>query len=99
MSVVNGNFAALGNSGTTFAMGNYAELIVGGTFVGTIQLQACIPGAGGAAIWVPVGSLTAPGAVTFVSGQCRNFRAECTAYTSGTAYYSVGASCNEAFIA
>lgn len=99
MGIINGSFAAQGNSGAVGVEANQVELIVGGTFVGTVQLQVCIPGAAGAELWVSVGQLTAPGAVTFLSGQCRRYRASCTAYTSGTAYYSIGGACVEDYIA
>lgn len=99
MGVRNSSFTAIAND-ANLVEGNYVELIVGGTFVGTIQLQVAIPGAAGADLWVPVGtSLTAPGVISVVFGQCRKVRAACTAYTSGTAYYSVGGSCNEDFLA
>lgn len=99
MGILNGSFGATGNSGSNPVEANNAELIVGGTFVGTVQLQVCIPGAAGAELWVSVGQLTAAGAVTFLSGQRRRFRAACTAYTSGTVYYSVGGACNEDYLA
>lgn len=99
MGIRNSSFAGVANDATSVE-GNYVELIVGGTFVGTVQLQVCIPGAAGAELWVPVAAgLTAPGVNTFVSGQSRRFRAACTAYTSGTAYYSVGGAVHEDFIA
>ena len=90
MGTRNGSFAAVANDATTVG-GSNVDLVVGGTFVGTVQLQVCIPGAAGAALWVSVGQLTAPGAVTFLAGTGRQFRAACTAYTSGTAYYSLSA--------
>ena len=91
MGTRNGSFAAVANDATTVG-GSNVDLVVGGTFVGTIQLQVCIPGAAGAALWVPVSAgLTAPGVITFQAGTGRQFRAACTAYTSGTAYYSLSA--------
>lgn len=91
MGTRNGNFTAAANDATV-VRGATADLVVGGTFVGTVQLQVCIPGAAGAELWVPTGvGLTAPGVITYQAGTGRAFRAACTAYTSGTAYYSLGA--------
>jgi len=99
MGVRNSSFTGVAND-ANMVEGNYVELVVGGTFVGTIQLQVAIPGSGGADLWVPVSAgLTAPGVISAVFGQCRKVRAACTAYTSGTAYYSVGGARNEDFIA
>lgn len=90
MATRNGSFAAAANDAVV-ARGATADLVVGGTFVGTIELQVCIPGAAGAELWVKAGSLTAPGVLTYQAGCGRAFRAACTAYTSGKAYYSLGA--------
>lgn len=85
----NGTFGAVAND-ATLVQGQTVDLVVGGTFVGTIQLQVCIPDAAGAAVWVPVGAgLTAPGQITYQAGTQRSFRAACTAYTSGTIVYSL----------
>lgn len=93
MGVVNTSFAAVADGGTVY--GTDAELIVGGTFVGTVQLQVQIPDATGAAVWAAVGQLTAPGVLNY-RGVCgRTFRASMTARTSGTAVTSVGAALNE----
>lgn len=89
MGVRNGSFTAQAND-ATLTEGSAVDLIVGGTFVGTVQLQVCIPGAAGAELWVSVGQLTAPGVITHTSGNSRKFRAACTAFTSGTIYYSLG---------
>lgn len=88
MGIRNSSFTAVANDAQT-VQGQQVDLVVGGTFVGTIELQACIPGAGGAELWVKIGSLTAPGSIPYQSGTARAFRAACTAYTSGTAYYSL----------
>jgi hypothetical protein len=97
MQNVTGSFGATGNSSPV--EGSNIDLIVGGTFVGTIQLQTAMPGAAGADVWVPVGSnLTAAGSLVFNGAIGRKFRVSCTAYTSGTAYYSLGASINEELI-
>lgn len=91
MGTRNGSFTGIANDATTVG-GATVDLVVGGTFVGTVQLQVCIPGAAGAALWVPVSAgLTAPGVITFQAGAGRQFRAACTAYTSGTVYYSLSA--------
>ena len=91
MATRNGTFGAVAND-AAFVRGTTADLVVGGTFVGTIQLQVCIPDATGAAVWVPVSAgLTAPGVITYQAGTGRAFRAACTAWTSGTIIYSVGA--------
>ena len=91
MGTRNSNFTSATNDATV-VRGATVDLAVGGTFVGTVQLQVCIPGAAGAELWVPVSAgLTAPGIITYNAGTGRAFRAACTAYTSGTAYYSVGA--------
>lgn len=88
MKTVNGTFGATGSSST--AEGSNAELIVGGTFVGTVQLQVAIADAAGADVWVPCQQLTAPGVVTCNMSQARKYRAACSAYTSGTIVYSLG---------
>ncbi|CAB5079618.1 hypothetical protein UFOVP143_56 [uncultured Caudovirales phage] len=91
MATRNGSFGAVANDATV-ARGATADLVVGGTFVGTIQLQVCIPGVAGAELWVPIGAgLTAPGTITYQAGCGRAFRAACTAWTSGTIFYSLGA--------
>lgn len=88
MGIRNASFGAAANDAKT-VQGQQVDLVVGGTFVGTVELQVCIPGAAGAELWVKVDSLTAPGTISYQAGTQRNFRAACTAYTSGTAYYSV----------
>lgn len=89
MGVRNSTFAAVAND-ATLVQGVQMELVVGGTFVGTVQLQVAIPDATGANVWVPVGAaLTAPGSITYLAGTQRSFRAACTAYTSGTIVYSL----------
>lgn len=98
MGVQNAALGAL-NAATSSSDGTDADLVVGGTFVGTIQLQASIPGASGADLWVSVGQLTAPGLVKVQMAIGRKFRAVCTAYTSGTAYVSLGVSLNEDLVA
>lgn len=91
MGTRNGSFASATQDATRVA-GATVDLVVGGTFVGTVQLQVCIPGAAGAELWVPVSAgLTAPGVITYQAGTQRQFRAACSAYTSGTAYYSLSA--------
>lgn len=92
MPTVTGSFAATGNSSS--AEGSFAEMILGGTFVGTITLQVAIPGAAGADQWVTVSSQTAPGRFTSEGPVGRKWRLSCTAYTSGTAYYSLGTAVN-----
>lgn len=97
MAVRNSTFGAVAND-TVLVLGNYVELIVAGTFVGTVQLQVAIPDATGADNWVPIGTpLTAPGITSAVLAQCRKVRAACTAWTSGTIIFSVGGSCNDDF--
>ena len=93
MGVVNTVFASATNGNTTF--GSDAELIVGGTFVGTVKLQVQIPDGSGAAVWCDVGSLTAPGVLNYRGTVGRTFRAICSAFTSGTIITSVGAALNE----
>lgn len=93
------NATITGNSqATALSEGNEADLVVGGTFVATIQLQASIPGAAGADLWVSVGQLTAPGIVKVQTAVGRKFRAISTAYTSGTAYVSLGTSRDVSFL-
>lgn len=93
MGVVNTAFTAVANGNGSF--GTDAELIVGGTFVGTAKLQVQIPDAAGAAVWVDVGSLTAPGLVNYRGAVGRTFRAICSAFTSGTILTSLGTATNE----
>lgn len=91
MATRNGSFTGVANDAVV-ARGATADLVVGGTFVGTVQLQVCIPGLAGAELWVPVGAgLTAPGVITYQAGCGRAFRAACSAFTSGPIYYSLGA--------
>lgn len=92
-ATITGNTQATGSS-----EGNEADLVVGGTFVATIQLQVAIPGAAGADLWVPCGQLTAAGIVKVQTAVGRKFRAISTAYTSGTAYISLGVSRNNQFL-
>lgn len=93
MGVVNTSFTGVANGNTVY--GTDAELIVGGTFVGTAKLQVQIPDGTGAAVWVDVGSLTAPGVLNYRGTVGRTFRAICSAFTSGTIITSVGAALNE----
>lgn len=93
MGVVNSTFTAVANGNSS--EGTNADLVIGGTFVGTVQLQCAIPGAGGADLWVSVGQLTAAGIVTGNVASARKWRAACTAFTSGTIYASMGAALNE----
>jgi hypothetical protein len=51
----NSTFAAVAND-ATLVEGVQVDLVVGGTFVGTIQLQVAIPDATGANVWVPIGA-------------------------------------------
>jgi hypothetical protein len=88
MGIRNSTFGAVAND-ATLVQGVQMDLVVGGTFVGTIELQVAIPDASGANVWVKVGSLTAPGAITYMAGTQRSFRAACTAWTSGTIVYSL----------
>lgn len=78
----------LGNAGALNAtvgevVGTDVDMVVGGTFVGTITLQTFCEQAGA---WVAVATgLTAVGIQTVRCAQERRFRAQATAYTSGTA--------------
>jgi hypothetical protein len=92
MAAKSGVFAAAGQSAKV--EGHGADLIVGGTFVGTVRLEVSIPDAAGLDVWVPVGAvLTAPGIVQLAFGMTtRAFRANCTAYTSGSIVYQIVAS-------
>lgn len=98
MGIRNSTFGAVAND-ATLVQGVSVDLVVGGTFVGTIQLQVAIPDATGANVWVPIGAgLTAPGTITYNAGTQRSFRAACTAWTSGTIVYSLAGLSNECFI-
>lgn len=89
MGIRNSTLAAVAND-ATLVQGVQVDLVVGGVFVGTVQLQVAIPDASGANVWVPVSAgLTAPGVITYLAGTQRSFRVACTAYTSGTIVYSL----------
>lgn len=94
-TVANSFTAAAQNSAVV--EGSEADLIIGGTFVATVQLQAAIPAANGSDTWVSVGQLTAPGVVKVSLAVGRKLRASCTAFTSGTILYAVSASRNMQF--
>jgi hypothetical protein len=95
MGLKSGVFSAAGQSGKV--EGHGADLLVGGTFVGSVRLEVSIPDAAGGDVWVPIGAtLSAPGSVQFAFGQTtRQFRANCTAFTSGSIVYQVAASQSE----
>lgn len=93
MGFATGGFTAASQVSAT-TEGAEADLIVGGTFVATVQLQASIPSGAGADTWISLGQLTAPGVVKVSMATGRKVRAQCSAFTSGTALYSLGASHN-----
>lgn len=98
MGVKNAALGAL-NATTGTVEGTDADLVVGGTFVGTIQLQVAIPDAAGADTWVSMGQVTAAGVVKSSHPVGRKFRGICTAYTSGSALVSLSASLNKNLVA
>lgn len=95
MANVTGSFTAL-NQNSASGLGHIADVIIGGTFVGTVVLEVAIPDATGAKLWVPVApGITAPGYLGLPNGaigaQVREWRARCSAFTSGTISYALGA--------
>lgn len=93
MAAIRGTFTATGVSASSF--GHSADLILGGTFSAQVQLEVAINDAAGAKVWVPVGnSLNNPGMGVLPNGAIgtviREWRANCTNYTSGTVVYQLG---------
>lgn len=68
---------------TIDVIGNVLDVAVSGTFVGTVIVERQLPGS---SAWIPVtgASFTAVGGGTFTSGAVCKWRANCTAFTSGT---------------
>lgn len=84
-----GSFVAVAN-GTAIDNADGADLVVSGTFVGTIVLQVAMAGPTGLDVWTPVGvGLTAPGIISQASVNNRKWRAACTAWTSGSIDYEL----------
>lgn len=86
---VRGAFGAIAN-GTPIDNADGADLVVSGSFVGTIVLQVAMPDAAGADTWVATSAgLTAPGIISQASVNGRKWRAACTAWTSGSIVYEL----------
>jgi len=98
-SKVLGTFSGTGTSSTITVRGsklvdlslNFAS----DSGVGTVQLQrATRADASGAEVWLPIASYTNasdPLEITFRSAVTRDYRLECTAYTSGDIHYELQA--------
>lgn len=68
----------------------YINLIVSGTFVGTVTLQESLPGAA-TYVDIPNASFTSPSTTVVKVVAPGDFRWNCSAYTSGTANCSAEA--------
>lgn len=94
MGVATGSFAAPGQSSAI--MGTLVDLVVSGTFTGSIQIETAMPGSGGADVWVATATaLTAAGVSQFMAANSRKYRANATALSTGTAYYQLSTSNSE----
>jgi hypothetical protein len=80
---VTGSFTGTGTSAAV-SFGR-SDVAVWGTFVGTVELQAYYAGE-----WQTVATYTAPIMEAVEAGQPREYRLECTAFTSGTINYALG---------
>ena len=79
-------FEATGQSSTAY--GGVCDAIISGTFVGTIKLEAEDPTGN----WIEVGSWTDEiASLNNEAGFDRNWRLNCTDYTSGTINYELSA--------
>jgi len=82
----NSTFTATGQSAE--ANGDSCDIILSGTFVGTVALQA----QDATGNWVTVNSWTAQAiSLNIKAAFARNWRLDCTAYTSGTIAYEISA--------
>lgn len=87
MAIVRGSFSATGASSTV--EGTDAEVIVSGTFTGTVTLQMAISSTSGTDVWVSVGTaLTASGTIQYNGLTTRKFRANYT-HTSGSLIFEL----------
>lgn len=82
-----GSFTSTGQSAVVH--GDNVDVLISGTFTASVTLQA--EDAQGNWIDVPAQSHTAPAFANSVSAGARNWRLNCSAYTSGTAVYELSA--------
>ncbi|MCP4072303.1 MAG: hypothetical protein GY742_11270 [Hyphomicrobiales bacterium] len=86
MHSYNATFSGAGQSFS--ANGDSCDIILSGTFVGTVALQA----QDASGNWVTVNSWTAPAiSLNNEAAFARNWRLDCTTYTSGTINYEISA--------
>lgn len=84
--MASGTFTATGNSATE--TGDQVDVLIHGTFVGTIELQTQVEDG----TWVATDSFTsASDLLNKQSAGSRKWRLACTIFTSGTVNYSLSA--------